>query len=88
MIVLSKACAISKEGKKLSETEDMDGATHILIVSNQYKKLRGCNFNEGELYEIGRRYGNDIFSNGDIYIMDEDGIEFSGWGVIDTAFYK
>jgi len=78
----------SIEEDKLAETGEIDEATHMLIVENDYMSLRGCNLTEGKMYEIQRRYGNPIFTNGDVYIIDEDGVEFSGWGMIDTKFYK
>lgn len=78
----------SIEEDKLAETGEIDEATHMLIVENDYMGLRGCNLTEGKMYEIQRRYGNPIFTNGDVYIIDEDGVEFSGWGMIDTKFYK
>lgn len=74
--------------EKLTETEEIDEATHIKIIANDYRGLRGCNLIEGRIYDIKRRFGNPIFTNGDVYIIDEDGVEFSGWGIIETKFYK
>lgn len=70
----------------LIETEDENSATHIRIDKINFY---GCKVTEGRTYEIYRKFGNRLFENGEMYIVDDDGKDnFSVSMLCETTLLK
>ncbi|MGM1044760.1 MAG: hypothetical protein ACQEXX_01300 [Bacillota bacterium] len=70
----------------LEETEDINEARFVRVNKVSFK---GCNLTEGKTYEIHRNYSNELFENGEISVIDDNGDD--NYGILmlcKTTLYK